>query len=124
MDENTLKTYAAAVMAMLLLSAGQVLLKVLASKLLSNGLVTAAWRQDAATLAWLIAGVVAIYLIVIVLWLYVLKSLDLSRAFAFASLAFIFVPAFSYYFLDEKITGGMLGGAILIIGGIILAANF
>jgi drug/metabolite transporter (DMT)-like permease len=76
------------------------------------------------TLLWLTAGVSAIYLVVIALRLYVLRSLELNRAFAFASLAFIFVPAFSYFLLGEKITIGTVAGAMLIIGGILISANF
>jgi len=124
MIESPLKTYAAAVLTMILLSMGQVLLKVLASKLFSNGMTLAGLRHEATMLFWLTSGVLATYVVVIALWLYVLKSLDLNRAFAFASLTFVFVPLFSYFFLYEKITIGMVAGALLIIGGILVSANF
>jgi hypothetical protein len=41
------------------------------------------------------------YTAVFVCWLYLLKSLDLNRAFAFVALTFVFVPVVSLFLLTR-----------------------
>jgi drug/metabolite transporter (DMT)-like permease len=117
-------TYVAAVLTMILLSFGQVLLKLLAMKMAASGISLANWQREAFNFLWLGGGVGAIYVAVFGCWLYVLKSLDLHRAFAFAALTFVFVPLFSYLLLHEKISTGTMAGSTLIIIGILVSANF
>ena len=69
-------------------------------------------------------GVCVTYAAVLGCWLYVLKSLDLNRVFAFVVLPFVFVPLLSYFILNEKITIGTVAGATLIIIGIAISANY
>jgi drug/metabolite transporter (DMT)-like permease len=119
-----MKTYVAAVLTMILLSFGQVLLKLLAVKVGATGMTFANLRRDALDFVWLGAGVFLVYLAVFGCWLYTLKSLDLHRAFAFAALTFVFVPLLSYLILHEKVTIGTVAGGALIISGILVSANF
>ena len=117
-------TYAAAVLTMILLSFGQVLLKLLAVKVADSGISFANWQQESLNFLWLGVGIGVTYAAVLGCWLYVLKSLDLNRAFAFAALTFVFVPLFSYLILGERITIGAAAGAFLIIAGIMISANY
>ena len=57
------------------------------------------------------------------LWVHVLQTVPLSRAYPFAALGFLIVPALSAYFFREKITLVYGLGAMLIVGGIILTAR-
>jgi drug/metabolite transporter (DMT)-like permease len=119
-----LTTYVAAVLTMILLSFGQVLLKFLAMKVANTGISFANWQREAFNFLWLGGGVCVTYAAVLGCWLYVLKSLDLNRAFAFVALTFVFVPLLSYFILNEKITIGTAIGATLIIIGIVISANY
>jgi drug/metabolite transporter (DMT)-like permease len=119
-----MRTYLVALLAILLLSFGQVLLKLLAVRGAAAGVSLANWQREAFSFAWLGASVVAIYACVLVCWLYVLTSLELNRAFAFVALAFALVPLFSYLLLGEKITVGSIAGSALIIFGILVATNY
>jgi len=119
-----MKAYAIAVLAMLLLSFGQVLLKLLAVRGAAAGVSLANWQREAFSFAWLGASIVAIYACVLVCWLYVLTSFELNRAFSFVALTFALVPLFSYLLLGEKITVGTIAGSVLIIFGILVATNY
>jgi drug/metabolite transporter (DMT)-like permease len=107
-----MRTYVTAILTMILMSFGQVLLKSLALKL-------GHWPRQPLNFLRLGVSVSAIYVAVLICWLYVLKSVDLNRAFAFVALTFVFVPFFSYFILHEKITIGTLAGSTLIICGIL-----
>jgi drug/metabolite transporter (DMT)-like permease len=117
-------TYVAAVLTMILLSLGQVLLKRLAVKIAAAGVTFTNWHQEALNFLWLAVSVCLTYMAVLACWLYVLRSLDLNRAFSFAALTFVFVPLFSNLILGERITIGTVGGAGLIVIGIIVSANY
>jgi undecaprenyl phosphate-alpha-L-ara4N flippase subunit ArnE len=117
-------TYGVAVLAMILLSFGQVLLKLLAVKVADTGVNFASWQREVFSFLWLGGGIGVTYAAVLGCWLYVLKSLDLNRAFAFVALTFVFVPLCSYFILNEKITIGTVAGATLIIVGIVISANY
>jgi|SRR5215216_5990601 len=119
-----MKGYAAAIMTMLLLSCGQVLLKLLSTRLGEAGWSLDGWRRSFPSIVFLGGGVVLTYAVVTALWLYALIWLDLSRAFSFAALTFIFVPILSFWFFGDRITVGTIAGAGLIVVGIIVSAKF
>jgi drug/metabolite transporter (DMT)-like permease len=101
-----------------LLAIGQILLKLLAIRMQAAG-----WSvlHDFHSLLGILALTVAcgaLYACVAALWIYVLQSLPVSRAFLFVSLTFIFVPLFAFQFLGEPITIGTIVGGMLIIFGI------
>jgi drug/metabolite transporter (DMT)-like permease len=110
-------TYAAALLTMVLLSLGQVSLKLLALELGGAGLSCATWKLFFAKLLWICAVLCIMYAGAVGCWLYVLKSIELSRAFAFVGLTFVLVPLFSFLILNEKLTtGSMVGSAIIMFG--------
>jgi len=116
--------YTMAVLTMVLMSFGQVMLKLLAVKVAAAGISLANWQLEAFNFLWLGGGICVTYAAVLGAWLYVLKSLPLNRAFAFAALTFVFVPLFSYLILHEKISIGTVAGSTLIIIGIVVSANY
>ncbi len=51
---------------------------------------------------------------------YVYKGLNMSTISSYESLAYIFVPVLSYFFLKEKITVPVFIGIVLIIIGLLI----
>ena len=53
-----------------------------------------------------------------VLWVYLLRDIELSRAYPIISLSFLIVPLISWAVLGEEFTRYTFLGALLIMGGI------
>jgi drug/metabolite transporter (DMT)-like permease len=67
---------------------------------------------------------VALYAGATLLWVRILTSVPLSRAYPFAALAFVLVPAAGYLFFHEPITlRYALGTALIVVGVAVAAAN-
>ena len=58
-----------------------------------------------------------------VVWILALQRVDLSYAFPFQSLAYVFIFLFSKFLFNEKITDLRIIGMILVISGVILVAR-
>ena len=114
-------TYVAALLTMVLLSLGQVLLKVLALEVGGANFSAASWKLPAVKVFWIGVGLCFMYAAAVGCWLYVLRSIELSRAFAFVGLTFVFVPLFSSVILHEKITIGSIAGSVMIVAGIAIS---
>lgn len=56
-------------------------------------------------------------------WMAALKEFELSKAYPFMSLSFVFVLGFSYWFFKETITIQKIIGSILIIVGVLLVSR-
>lgn len=57
------------------------------------------------------------------LWVWVLRTIPLSTAYPFMALAFVLVPAFSYFILDEAVSWGHILGFLLIIAGVVVVSR-
>lgn len=68
---------------------------------------------------WLLSAL-AVYGACTLLWVYVLRDIELARAYPVISLSFLIVPLLSWAFLGEKFTLYSLAGALMILGGIYL----
>jgi drug/metabolite transporter (DMT)-like permease len=100
----------------LLLASGQVLFKL-------AGRDTAVIRQwsDLPGLFgshWLWVALI-VYGIATLLWVVLLQRVPLSKAYPFAALGFVLVPAAAWWLFGERITPHYLVGAALIVTGII-----
>lgn len=79
------------------------------------------WEK--AIVAWpLIAGL-ALYGVSTLLWIYALRTVELSYAYPLISLGYILVFIASYFIFHESISLLRLGGLVLIVSGIILVAR-
>ena len=108
-------------LAVFFLSASQVLQKLGASRRLSD---TSGARQwISALFSPEIVGAVVTIVIGTILWLYVLYSMDVSRAFPFLSLGSVAVVAVSRFFLREHVPPYRWAGVALISVGIALVAQ-
>lgn len=57
------------------------------------------------------------------LWIYLLQTIPLSRAYPFAALGFVLVPAAGVLFFQEQVSGLYAAGAILIVVGLSLISQ-
>jgi multidrug transporter EmrE-like cation transporter len=65
----------------------------------------------------------ALYGVGTILWLFALKQLDLSLAYPFVGMSFLFVLVFSIIFLQEPFSLNRLAGTVGIIFGIIILSK-
>ncbi len=109
----SLKQYWLILFTVILLSIGQILFKVASTKIdiANKGI----WAGFLFQTNFLIA--LSVYGIATLLWLAVLKMMQLRVAYPFVALAFVFVPLLAYFFLGEplKITT-FIGAAVIMIG--------
>lgn len=59
-----------------------------------------------------------LYLIGAVLWLYVLSKFELSKAYPFASLGYVFSLLLGYFLLNENLSASRILGLCLIVLGV------
>lgn len=64
-----------------------------------------------------------LYAAATVIWVRILATLPLSRAYPFMALAFVLVPAAGYFFFREPITLRFMCGTGFIIVGVLLTAR-
>ena len=107
---------------MIILSLGQVILKLFAAEVAQSSFTLASLTN--LTLIRYVILLIVVYGLVLCLWLFVLQRMELSRAFPFAALTFVFVPLFAFYFLGEVISPSTVVGTILIVGGIVVVTVF
>jgi drug/metabolite transporter (DMT)-like permease len=80
------------------------------------------WLLEVARLPTMWAAV-ALYAGATLLWVRILTSVPLSRAYPFAALAFVLVPAAGYLFFQEQITIRYAVGVTFIVIGVVIAAG-
>ena len=71
---------------------------------------------------FIIAGM-TLYVAAMLIWLYVLKQVEVSYAYPFTALGFVLVMIIGYFFMAEQVTPLRLAGIILIIAGIVLISK-
>ena len=114
---NNYKIYALLVLYFVLLVMGQIL-----GKLGSEHISIANRTIGDALFLYLILS----YLLMAVsgfIWLFIIKTLDLSYAYPFMSLSYVTMLFVSYYLFNETITEWKVGGSILITFGVIAVAS-
>ncbi len=102
---------------------GQLLLKMGVS---TPAIANAASRLDTITAMATSPGVVIgliLYGGSAALWLFVLKTVDLSVAYPFIGLGFILTMLFGFFLLGEHITPIRIIGTLMIVGGVILVGR-
>jgi drug/metabolite transporter (DMT)-like permease len=107
-------TYCELVLCVTGIACGQVLFKLTARSLQSGAsLLTAALSP------YLLCGI-ALYGAMTLTWIWLLTKLELSRAYPFMALSFVFVPLLSVLILGEHISPKYWLGIALIICGLLL----
>ena len=66
---------------------------------------------------------IGFYIAGFVVWLSVLRSMPLSRAYSFSCLVYVTVPLAAWAFLGETISRGRVAGILLVLSGCYLVAS-
>ena len=104
----------------LVLATGQILFKRAAQQIgTAQG---TSWILDIARLPTMWLAVI-LYAAATLLWVRILTTVPLSRAYVFVALAFVIVPAAGYFLFDESLSTRFLIGTALIVAGVIVAAR-
>jgi drug/metabolite transporter (DMT)-like permease len=102
------------------IAAGQILFKRAASQIPAGS--GGSWILEVARLPTMWVAV-ALYAAATLLWVRILTTVPLSRAYPFVALAFVLVPAAGYFFFHEPITIRYALGTALIVVGVAVAAG-
>lgn len=105
---------------MLLLSAGQVLLKKAAIS--ANPITGAAGFLLLLAKPWFWLAL-ALYGSAILLWMVILQKTPLVTAYPFAGLSFVLVPLAAWLWMGETISPAYIAGALFILAGVVLTAG-
>jgi undecaprenyl phosphate-alpha-L-ara4N flippase subunit ArnE len=104
----------------LMLAVGQLMFKSAASQWKFDGLT---WASVAGFLSPLMIAALALYAVATVLWVFVLRTVPLSTAYAVYALAFLVVPLLAHFVLDEPLPPNVLVGGAIIVAGIVVAVR-
>lgn len=74
-------------------------------------------------LNWGLVGGISLHMIALIIWVSALKRVDISYAYPFLSLGYVFIAVLSYFFLGESITPVRITGMFFIILGILIIAR-
>jgi drug/metabolite transporter (DMT)-like permease len=103
------------------MAGGQMLFKAAALRYLPDGTTTE--RTLSLVFNAYFLGAVALYVALTVLWVWLLTFIPLSRAYPFVALAFAITPLLGGFIFAEPITGRLLAGITLLLGGLLLIAS-
>jgi multidrug transporter EmrE-like cation transporter len=104
----------------LVLATGQILFKRAAQQIGSAE--GTSWILEVARLPTMWLAVV-LYAAATLLWVRILTTVPLSRAYVFVALAFVIVPVAGHFMFNETLTTRFMIGTLLIIAGVIVAAR-
>ncbi len=112
--------YAVIITVVAVLAIGQLLFKTVAVRLGDRGFLTLI--DDPKTLMIFISSLV-LYGLATIGWIWGLRTIPLSTAYLFMSLAFILVPLAAWFVLGEPISTRFILGTALIVIGIVVATG-
>jgi drug/metabolite transporter (DMT)-like permease len=101
-----------AIICVIFLSVGQVLFKHVANSFAKND------NHLSFNISVMLVTAISIYAVTTLLWIWILREIDLSKVYPFMALAFIFVPLGSYFFLGEVFDYHYLVGLVMIVLGV------
>jgi undecaprenyl phosphate-alpha-L-ara4N flippase subunit ArnE len=104
----------------LLIAVGQLLFKSAAGEWRIDGW---SWNSLRGFLSPVMLIALFIYAAATLLWVFVLRTVPLSSAYALFSLAFLIVPILARVFLGEPISVNTLAGGAVIVAGVIIAVR-
>lgn len=107
--------YILALVSIMLGSVGQFILKLGAGEIKTgNGL----WTLILSFINIKMIIAVICFVVSMILWVFVLRKIELSIAYPMVSLGYVFVMLLSYYFLQEQLFFAKIMGTGLIVAGV------
>ena len=73
---------------------------------------------------WPLIGGISCYVISMVLWLFVLSKMEMSKAYPLVSIGYILTLFLGYFLLDEPLTIAKLVGVSIIVIGVVILTGF
>jgi drug/metabolite transporter (DMT)-like permease len=64
-----------------------------------------------------------LYGLATLLWIYLLQFVPLSKAYPFAALGFVFVPALAVVIFGERVTASYVVGVAFVVVGIVISSR-
>lgn len=101
-----------------IIAVGQIAFKKAGMEVQSAG----TWFSPRAVLTIFFA--LAIYAIATLLWINLLRFVNLNKAYSFMALCFIIVPIASHFIFHERITPGYAIGTALVVIGLVITTRF
>lgn len=108
----TLNLFGFVLLSLLFISSGQMLFKYV-SILLNK-------KDEVGIITVIVYGLLSFFIsgMGTVVWMYVLRFIELNKIYPYMALTFIFVPIMSYFFYSEKLSMQYFLGLIFIVVGI------
>jgi drug/metabolite transporter (DMT)-like permease len=106
-----------AILCTIAISAGQLLFKKAGIEIQETG------NFISCRLSIIMGVAITIYGLTTLLWISLLRQVDLHKAYIFMALSFLLVPIGSHFIFREHITTGYLIGAIIVVIGLIIATK-
>ncbi|MEM6415334.1 MAG: transporter [Pseudomonadota bacterium] len=103
------------------LSVGQVLFKFSANAWNSNAAESRGFISSILTPSFVAA--IAVYGLTTILWVYILRSVPLSKAYVFSFLGSSIVPLLATYFFNEPLSVKYYFGFAIMLGGVYLCIS-
>ncbi len=114
-----LKNFIFPLLVVLMLTVGQIGFKLVAAKMQDGYSLQAFWNAK-----FELAGVLFLYGVATLLWIYVLSYMPLSQAFSFYAVVFVIVPILSFALFGEDVFNWRyIIGTCLIITGVLLTVR-
>lgn len=110
-------TYAVAILCVIGIAIGQILFKLSAASFKSAGTLYDVRGLTVLFGAFLLYGVTTIG------WVWVLRNLELGRAYPLMALAYVIVPIMAYFMLGERFSSQYVLGIALIVAGIVVSVK-
>jgi hypothetical protein len=112
----TLANHVMALLCVILIATGQILFKLTANSINAAGTIV-----DRTVVSLGLASL-AIYAVATVLWVFLLQTAQLSRAYPYMALSFVIGPGELGIFPRAPFSVGYMGGLMLIVIGLVIAA--
>ena len=109
--------YVLAIISIMLGAVGQFILKLVAGELQTG---SGIWQLGLSMLNLKMILAIACFVTSMLMWIFVLRKLELSIAYPMVSLGYVFVMLLSFYFLQEQLYLTKLLGTGLIVSGVVV----
>jgi drug/metabolite transporter (DMT)-like permease len=106
-----------ALVCVIAISFGQILFKTVSIEVQKTG----TWFSE--TVLLYAGSALVLYGGATLLWIYLLRFVELSRAYPVMAMSFVIVPIFSSWLFGDRLSGAYLGGVLLITVGVIVIAR-
>ena len=110
----TLPTLGMILVSVAMICSGQLLFKEVGNRL------AAGMSPTQLQVAWVASLAIAIYGVATLLWIHILRSVPLTKAYPFMALSFVIVPLGSVLFFSEQVRLQYVVGTALIVAGVVV----